>query len=184
MLFNQRMTRNTHRDNIKPMFFIISFMMVILACLTPAIYALQCGNLWNFLFSDSIVYFISCFIFIREFLSLFFSGFYSALIEFFNLIFCHILKTSQLNLFDFLGVSFSPRNASFDVFLFVCFVIFQASLLSAIWIISTRLNACNSMTRFASVTESIFRSARFDKFTQFLLNITTTASFHKTNSNI
>lgn len=173
------MTRNTHRNNIEPMFNIIPFMMVILFCLISAIYTLQCGNLGNFISGNSIINFVPCFVFIREFLSLLFCGFSSVLIESFNLMFCHITKTSQFDFSNFLWISFSPRNASFDVFLFMCFVIFQVSLFSAIWIISTRFNACNSMAGFASIAKTIFRSGRFDKFMQFFFGFTSATSLHK-----
>ncbi len=173
------MTRNTHRHNIEPMFNIIAIMVMILLCLIPAIYTLQCGNLGDFIFGNSIINFASCFIFIREFLSLLYCGFSSVLIESFNLIFCHIFKTPQLDLFNFLWISFSPRNTSFHMFLFVCFVIFLARFFSPIWIISTRFNACNSMAMLTSVRKSIFRSGGFNKFVQFFFGFTSATSLHR-----
>ncbi len=178
------MTRNTHWNNIKPMFNIVSFMMVILFCWTSAIYALQCCNFWDFLFSNSIVNFISCFVFIRELLSLLFCGFFSTLIEFFNLILCQITTTSQPDFFNFLRISFSPFNTFLNVFLFVCLVIFLVCFFSSMWIIPARLNTCNSMARFAPITKTIFHSFRFDKFIQLFINFASATSLHKVKSNI
>ena len=173
------MTRNTHRNNIEPMLNIIPFMMVILFCLISAIYTLQCENLGNFISGNSIINFVPCFVFIREFLSLLFCGFSSVLIEFFNLMFCHIFKTPQLDFSNFLWISFGPRNTSFHMFLFVCFVIFLVRFFSSIWIIFARFNACNSMALFASIRKSIFRSGGFDKFIQFFFGFTSATSLHK-----
>jgi hypothetical protein len=173
------MARNTHWYNGKPILNIISFMMVILFCLITAIYTLQCGNLWDFIFSNIIINFVSCFIFIREFLPLLFCGFSSVLIESFNLIFSHVFKTPHLDLLNFLWISFGPRSTSFIVFLFVCFVISFARFFSSIWIISARFNVCNSMAILTPIGKSIFQSGGFHKFIQFFFDFTPATSFHK-----
>lgn len=158
---------------------IISFMVMILLCCISTIDTYQIRRFWNFIFCDSIINFASCFVFIREFLFLSFCGFYSLLVEFFDLIFCHVIKTSQLDFFNFLRISFSPSSTSFNVFLFVCFVIFLGGFFSSNWIISTRFNACNSMALFASVRKSIFVSGGFNKFIQFFFGFTSATSLHK-----
>jgi len=173
------MTRNTYRHNIEPMFNIISIMVMILLCCIPAFDTFQIRCFWDFIFCDGIINFASCFVFIREFLSLLYCGFSSVLIESFNLIFCHIFKTLQLDLSNFLWISFSPRNTSFHMFLFVCFVIFLIRFFSPIWIISTRFNACNSMAMFTSVRKSIFRSGGFNEFVQFFFGFTSATSLHR-----
>jgi hypothetical protein len=56
--------------------------------------------------------------------------------------------------------------------------------LSSMWIIPARLNACNSMARFASATKPIFHSFRFDKFIQLFINFASATGLHKMKSNI
>jgi hypothetical protein len=179
ILFYQRMASYTHRNNIKPMLHVVSFMMMVLPCLFIAIYTLKCGRFGNFVFSYCVIHFISCLVFIREFLSLLYCGFSPLFSEHFNLIAGHIVQILQFNLLNFFWVSFSPRNTSLYVILLMCFVILLITSFSCIWIVSTRLNACNSMTMLTPIRESIFRSGGFDKFVQFFFGFASATSFHK-----
>jgi hypothetical protein len=162
-------------DHLQPVFFIIPLMVMIFACRVITFCTLQCIGFADNAVCNSIIYFVSCLVFVRVFLPDFvelYKAFFSSIGFYLVRI---IFSISNLYLFNDVWILFLPFFYKRAMRFFIFLVIGARRFNPFVWVISYIRRANFFVALLASRAVPIFvSSANYKKLNwQFLLAFST-----------